>query len=74
MNCDNRLVKYIGCSDSQAFGYPHFSEYTDPRGVLVEGKIYFIYKVVIYNWHTVFYLKGLENLGFNSVCFEIIND
>lgn len=63
-------VKYIGCDDDQAFGYPKKEGFTDPRPLLTVGQEYDLEYAVIHDWHTVYVLEGYKNLGFNSVCFE----
>jgi hypothetical protein len=61
------VVTYTGCCDEQA----KVSSVSDPRGVLVEGEKYTIERVEIHNWHTRYWLEGVNcDTGFNSVCFE----
>lgn len=61
---------YKGASDEQV----HFGNCVDPRGILMEGQTYEVAKRVEHNWHTKIYLVGWPELGFNSVCFDEIED
>lgn len=59
------LVRYTGCSDEQV----RFGGCADPRGLLVEGRAYWVEAQEPHTWHTKVYLTEHPGLGFNSVCF-----
>ena len=58
-------VKYIGCSEHQA----NFGKCNDPRGLLTEWQKYELINKEVHSFHTLYYLQGFEDYGFNSVCF-----
>jgi hypothetical protein len=59
------LAKYIGCSQNQI----NWGSNDDPRGILIEGDLYYVEKVEIHSQHTKLTLRGVSG-RFNSVCFE----
>lgn len=59
-------IRYKGCSDTQA----NFGRGDDPRKYLTVGQTYKLLRTDIHSWHTLYYLEGFEDKGFNSVCFE----
>ena len=63
------MATYLGCSDDQV----SYGGHNDPRGILIEGKIYEIEDLVIESYVSRMMLKGIEG-SFNSVCFEFSDE
>lgn len=60
-------VKYIGCTLEQI----RWGNNDDPRGILIEGDVYYIEHVEVHSQHTKIELRGVKG-KFNSVCFEVV--
>jgi hypothetical protein len=63
----NKVI-YTGTSDAQV----NWGGNTDPRGLLIEGDLYYVEKVEVHSMHTKLYLRGVPG-KFNSVCFDIVS-
>ena len=59
-------VVFTGCDDCQV----SYGGHADPRPLLKVGESYEVAMIDVHSWNTDIYLKGFEDFGFNSVCFE----
>jgi len=63
-------VKFIGCSQDQV----NYGSHDDPNGILEIGKVYSLLKVKKFALHVRYILEEFPDLGFNSACFEDIEN
>lgn len=63
-------VRYIGnCDDYQV----RWGSNDDPRGLLIEGKLYDLACVEVHTWHTKLLLQDFPGKMFNSANFEDVD-
>jgi hypothetical protein len=60
-----KKLVYTGATDAQV----RWGGNSDPRGVLIEGRVYTVEHTDVRSWHTKIKLVGIDG-WFNSVCFE----
>ena len=61
-----KSVKFLGCSNAQAT----YAGGADPRKLLEKGKTYDVVNIIVYDWHTHYYIEvNGEPIPFNSSCF-----
>lgn len=61
-------VRYTGCTDDQI----KWGSHDDPREILVVGEEYTIEHLEVHSSFTRVFLQEIDDLSFNSVCFENI--
>ena len=66
----DKTMKFIGASDVQV----SFGGGNDPRKFFTVGEELIVEHAEVHSWYTTLKFKGHPSIGFNSVCFEFVED